>query len=128
MPDLTGHSLGRYHILEKLGEGGMAIVYKAYDTRLEAEVAVKVIRTENILPSALERTLKRFEREAKALARLTQQNAKDSSHRHHPARKLNFIAPGAPGTKGSAEMQALFIYCDTEDQRGFFPKSCKGVP
>ena len=74
MSDLIGKSLGRYHILEQLGEGGMAIVYKAYDTRLETDVAVKVIRTENILPSALERSLKRFEREAKALARLTHPN------------------------------------------------------
>jgi serine/threonine-protein kinase len=74
MANLIGHSLGRYHILEQLGEGGMAIVYKARDTRLEADVAVKIIRTENILPSALGRTLKRFEREAKALARLTHPN------------------------------------------------------
>jgi serine/threonine protein kinase len=74
MTNLIGHSLGRYHILEKLGEGGMAVVYKAYDTRLDIHVAVKVIRTENILPSALDRTLKRFEREAKALARLTHSN------------------------------------------------------
>jgi serine/threonine-protein kinase len=52
----------------------MATVYKAYDTRLETDVAVKVIRTENLAPSVLERSLKRFEREAKALARLTHPN------------------------------------------------------
>lgn len=74
MSNLIGQSLGRYHILEQLGEGGMATVYKAYDTRLETDVAVKVIRTENLAPSALERSLKRFEREAKALARLTHPN------------------------------------------------------
>ena len=74
MGSLIGQSLGRYHILEQLGEGGMATVYKAYDTRLETDVAVKVIRTENLAPSTLERSLKRFEREAKALARLTHPN------------------------------------------------------
>ncbi len=74
MSNLIGQSLGRYHILEQLGEGGMAIVYKAFDTRLETDVAVKVIRTENLAPSVLERSLKRFEREAKALAKLNHPN------------------------------------------------------
>jgi len=71
MSNLLNQSLGRYHILEQLGEGGMATVYKAYDTRLETDVAVKVIRTERLAPEILQRSLKRFEREAKALARLT---------------------------------------------------------
>ena len=74
MSNLLGQSLGRYHILEQLGEGGMATVYKAYDTRLETDVAVKVIRTEELSPKVLERALKRFEREAKALAKLTHAN------------------------------------------------------
>jgi serine/threonine-protein kinase len=52
----------------------MATVYKAYDTRLETDVAVKVIRTENLAPSVLERSLKRFEREAKSLAKLGHPN------------------------------------------------------
>ena len=46
----------------------MATVYKAYDTRLERDVAVKVIRAEPFPPEQLEQILKRFEREAKALA------------------------------------------------------------
>jgi len=74
MSNLTGQSLGRYHILEQLGEGGMATVYQAYDTRLETDVAVKVIRTDILPQNAIERTLKRFEREAKALAKLTHPN------------------------------------------------------
>jgi serine/threonine protein kinase len=74
MSYLIGQSLGRYHVLEQLGEGGMATVYKAYDTRLERDVAVKVIRVDQFAPAVLERILKRFEREAKALARLTHPN------------------------------------------------------
>jgi serine/threonine protein kinase len=70
----TGVSFGRYHVLEQLGEGGMAVVYKAFDTRLESNVAVKVIRIERITPDMLSRALKRFEHEAKALARLTHPN------------------------------------------------------
>lgn len=71
MQDLSGQSFGRYHITERLGEGGMALVYKAYDTRLERDVALKVIRTEK---AADELFLKRFEREARALAQLSHPN------------------------------------------------------
>ncbi|MEW5939185.1 MAG: bifunctional serine/threonine-protein kinase/formylglycine-generating enzyme family protein [Chloroflexota bacterium] len=74
MTDLTGSTLGRYRILSLLGEGGMAIVYKAYDTRLEREVALKMIRKGAFPADHLERMLKRFEREAKALARLSHPN------------------------------------------------------
>jgi serine/threonine-protein kinase len=74
MTDLIGKSLGRYQILEPLGEGGMASVYKAYDTRLERDVAIKVIRVDRFASASLERILRRFEREAKALARLTHPN------------------------------------------------------
>ena len=71
---MIGKSLGRYHILEQLGEGGMAVVYKAFDTHLEVEVAVKVIRIEDLPPKIVNRSLKRFEREAKSLARLDHAN------------------------------------------------------
>jgi eukaryotic-like serine/threonine-protein kinase len=74
MTDFAGQTFGRYHILEKLGEGGMATVYKGYDTRLERDVAIKVIRTDLFGAAVLERILKRFGREAKALARLTHPN------------------------------------------------------
>ena len=74
MNDLSGQSFGRYHLIEQLGQGGMATVYKAYDTRLERDVAIKVIRRNAFSPDILERVLKRFDREAKSLARLTHPN------------------------------------------------------
>lgn len=74
MSALIGQSLGRYQIIEQLGEGGMATVYKAYDSSLERFVAIKVIRIDQFPPSLLDEVLKRFEREAKALAKLSHPN------------------------------------------------------
>ncbi len=64
---MIGKQLGNYLLLEKIGEGGMAIVYKAEQTNLKREVAIK------ILPPQLsfnEQFVKRFHREALAVARL----------------------------------------------------------
>ena len=74
MSEFLGKSIGRYHILEQLGQGGMATVFKAYDTRLEREVAIKIIRKEAFPPEQVGKVLKRFEREAKALAKLDHPN------------------------------------------------------
>ncbi len=71
MANLVGQSVGRYHILEQLGEGGMAVVYKGFDTRLERNVAIKVILSSQ---EQDEKFLKRFEREARALAQLSHPN------------------------------------------------------
>src|SRR5512136_745508 len=74
MSGFTGEYFDRYHLIAPLGEGGMASVYKAYDTRLERDVAVKIIRTDMFIPAALPQVLKRFEREAKSLAKLSHPN------------------------------------------------------
>ena len=74
MQSLVGVTLGRYNVLEQLGEGGMAIVYKAFDTKLERLVAIKIIRREAFAPEALEQVRKRFDIEAKSLARLSHPN------------------------------------------------------
>ena len=71
---LIGKKVDRYEILEKIGEGGMASVYKAYDTRLEREVAIKFTKREAFPPDQLGMILKRFEREAKSLGRLSHPN------------------------------------------------------
>src|SRR5258706_8899560 len=74
MTDLFGQYLGRYYLAERLGEGGMAVVYKAYDSRLERDVAIKIIRRGAFPTDALGEVLKRFEREAKSLAKLSHPN------------------------------------------------------
>jgi len=74
MADLSGQYLGRYYLSERLGEGGMAVVYKALDTRLERDVAIKIIRSGAFPTDAIGEILIRFEREAKSLARLSHPN------------------------------------------------------
>ncbi len=74
MAGLIGQNFGRYKILELLGEGGMATVYKAHDSRLEREVAIKVIRRDAFPAEETDMLLKRFEREAKFLGRLSHPN------------------------------------------------------
>ncbi len=71
MPLSAGARLGPYQIVAPLGAGGMGEVYRAHDSRLDREVAVKV------LPPHLAgdpRALARFEREAKAVAALSHPN------------------------------------------------------
>ncbi|MBQ8075210.1 MAG: hypothetical protein IJ237_04410 [Oscillospiraceae bacterium] len=58
----------RYEILEKIGEGGMAIVFRAMDQRLNREVAVKIVRDELF---GDEEISTRFFAEAHAVAKLS---------------------------------------------------------
>ena len=63
-----GTDLGPYHVLGSLGAGGMGEVYRAHDTKLKREVAIK------LLPDAFSQDadrLKRFQREAEVVASLT---------------------------------------------------------
>ncbi len=67
----VGHRLGRFQLLELLGRGGMGAVYKALHTKLDCEVAVKVLRTElTDQPEAVAR----FEREMRAVGGLSHPN------------------------------------------------------
>jgi Tol biopolymer transport system component len=83
---LIGQRLGSYEITAKLGEGGMGEVYRATDTKLKRQVAIKV------LPAALtadQERLARFEREAQVLAQL-----------HHPNIASIFGLEESEGQRG----------------------------
>ena len=67
----SGTTLGPYEILSPLGEGGMGEVWRARDTKLDRDVALKVLP--DAFPSDPDR-LARFEREAKVLASLNHPN------------------------------------------------------
>jgi len=63
-------SVGPYRVLSKVGEGGMGVVYKAEDQRLQRVVALKVIREFDSVPSR-----RRFWQEARAAAQVAHPNA-----------------------------------------------------
>jgi len=67
MEDLIGSMVGQYRIVAKLGAGGMGVVYKAVDTMIEREVAIKMLHPEIARQPNL---LDRFRSEAKTVAKL----------------------------------------------------------
>ncbi len=71
MSDLIGRTLGHYRIVDKIGAGGMGVVYRAHDEQLDRDVAVKVLPEE---AAGVQDRLQRFEREAKLLASLNHPN------------------------------------------------------
>ena len=71
MKDLTGTRLGQYEIVERLGGGGMAVVYRAVQQPLGREVALKALSSELFQDDGF---VKRFETEAKTLAKLDHPN------------------------------------------------------
>ncbi|MBN1660481.1 MAG: serine/threonine protein kinase [Anaerolineae bacterium] len=68
---LEGQNLGKYRVLEPLGRGGMARVYRAYHPQLDRYVAIKVLRSDLVEETEF---LARFQREARAVAGLRHPN------------------------------------------------------
>ena len=68
---MIGQTLGHYRILEQIGAGGMGVVYRAHDQRLDRDVAVKVLPPGTLADEA---GRKRFRREALTLSKLNHPN------------------------------------------------------
>ncbi len=68
---MIGQTLGHYRVVEKIGAGGMGVVYRAHDERLDRDVALKVLPAGTLADEAAR---KRFCKEALALAKLNHPN------------------------------------------------------
>lgn len=94
MPFTIGENVGPYRLIEKLGKGGMATVFKAYHPSLDRYVAIKALH-----PAFMEHPgfIDRFEREAKVVARLEHPNIVPiydfSEHEDRPYLVLKYV-PG----------------------------------
>jgi serine/threonine-protein kinase len=94
MPSLAGQKLDKYDMLEEVGHGGMAVVYRGRDTILDREVAVKVLHAHL---ADREESRRRLQREAKTVARLHHDNiveifdSSDPAHAHESYIVCEFI-------------------------------------
>src|SRR5208283_5263402 len=105
MPLTAGTRLGPYEVLAPIGAGGMGEVYRARDTKLDREVAIKV------LPAALAQDperLARFEREAKVLAALNHPNIAQIYGVEERALVMELV-PGEP-LKGPLPLETALSY------------------
>jgi serine/threonine-protein kinase len=105
--DLTGRTLGDFHVLRRLGQGGMGQVYLAEQLSLKRKVALKILKAEL---AGNETSLKRFQAEAEAVARIT-----------HP----NIVQVYAIGAADGLHFMAL-EYVDGRDLRDYLAR--KGPP
>jgi eukaryotic-like serine/threonine-protein kinase len=109
MQSFVGQVVGRYKITAELGRGGMAVVYRAVDTVLERNVALKMI-----LPNQQhsDKFLRRFSREAKTLAQLSHSSIVKvldyGEYQGTPYLVMEYI----PGGTLAVQMTRLFPYSE----------------
>jgi serine/threonine-protein kinase len=91
---MIGQLLGRYRLIEKIGEGGMGIVYRAHDEQLDRDVALKVLPP-GILVTETSR--KRFRHEALAVAKVNHPNVAMAFDLGHEADVDFLVTEYVPG-------------------------------
>ena len=84
---IPGQSLGHFRLIEVIGHGGMGVVYRARDTRLERDVAIKVLNTHSLDDSTAR---KRFRGEALILSRLNHPNV-ESVYEFRSEEDIDFL-------------------------------------
>lgn len=119
-PDMpiVQRAIGRYLIIGEVGRGGMGVVYRAYDSQQEAEVAVKTLQ--QVDPGAL----RRFKREFRALADISHPNLATLHGLHHEdgvwCLSMEWIRGGEPFNRAlrarasSPERQRRLLYTLSE--------------
>lgn len=100
---MIGQTVSHYRIIEKLGEGGMGVVYKAHDTKLDRDVAIKFL-PRHITASTVDR--ERFTIEARAAARIESPEHRDDLF-HRRGGRRDVLRHGVHRWTGTEESDSV---------------------